>query len=131
MKSLKMLVSVATMCLLVGASSTAIAQTVTDCPDGVIEGTKDAPLTVSEIAIVGQSCVIRNVDVTGDASVINGEDVSFLDNTVAGTVRIRGTRNATVIGNTVDKEPRRKQRGIRRVPIDDLCITSDTPPLVA
>ena len=59
MKSLKMLISALTACLLVGASSAAMAQMVTICPpDGVLGGTEQAPLMVSEIALNGVSCVI-------------------------------------------------------------------------
>ena len=78
MKSLKMLISALTACLLVGASSAAMAQMVTICPDGVIDGTEQAPLMVSEIALNGVSCVIKNVSVTGDATITNGQNVSFI-----------------------------------------------------
>ena len=57
MKSLKLFVSVATMCLLVGASSTAMA---VGCPTGAIENQ-----TVAEITIDGRSCFINEVIVQG------------------------------------------------------------------
>ena len=93
MKSLKWLVSVATVCLLVGASSAAMA---VGCPTGSIED-----ITVGEITINGQNCLIHNVTVTGDVNITNSEEVTIVNGTVGGGVRLIGSRNATMVGVTV------------------------------
>ena len=95
MKSLKLFVSVATVCLLVGASGTAMA---VDCADGIIEGTVEEPLEVDEITIIGQNCLIHDVAVTGDIVVVNSENLGIVDSTVGGRVRVIGNRNATLVG---------------------------------
>ncbi len=93
MKTLKLFVSVATMCLLVGVSSTAMA---VGCPGGTIENQ-----TVAEdIIIDGQSCVINEVLVQGNVLVTNSEDLVMVKNTVEGNIRVFGGRNATLVANT-------------------------------
>ena len=93
MKSLKLLVSVATVCLLVGVSGTAMA---VDCDSGVIENT-----TVDNITINGKSCLIKDVVVEGDLTSIYGEEVAVIDGSVGGRVQLVGGRDATMVGVTV------------------------------
>ena len=90
MKSLKLFVSVATVCLLVGASGTAMA---VDCATGLIENT-----SVEEITINGQNCLINDVAVTGDIVVVNSENLAIVDSTAGGRVRVIGNRSATLVG---------------------------------
>ena len=92
MKALKWLVSVATVCLLVGASGTAMA---VDCEGGTIENT-DVP----EITIDGRSCFINEVIVQGNVLVTNSEDLIMIKNDVQGDIRVFGGRNATLVANT-------------------------------
>ena len=89
MKTQKLLVIAAIVCLLVGASGTAMA---VDCADGLIENT-----TVDEITITGQNCLINDVAVTGDIVVVNSENLSIIDGTVGGRVRLLGSRNVTMV----------------------------------
>jgi hypothetical protein len=96
MKSLKLFVSVATLCLLVGASGTAMA---VDCLGGAIEGTEGEPLEVDEITVDGRSCFINDVIVAGNVVVTNSEDLVMIDNDVRGRIRVIGGRNATLVGN--------------------------------
>jgi hypothetical protein len=91
MKSLKLFVSVATVCLLVGASGTAMA---VDCADGAIEDQD-----VDEIIVDGRSCFINNVNVAGNVVVTNSEDLIMIRNDVGGRIRVIGGRNATLVGN--------------------------------
>ena len=96
MKSLKWLVSVATMCLLVGVSSTAMA---VNCLGGTIENQD-----VAEIIVDGRSCYINNVNVAGNVVVTNSEDLIMVRNNVGGDIRILGGRNATLVANTTTVE---------------------------
>ena len=92
MKSLKWLLSVAIVCLFVGASSTAMAD---GCPGGAIENQ-----TVAEITVEGESCFINEVIVQGNVLVTNSEDLIMIGNTVQGDIRVIGGRNAALVGNT-------------------------------
>ena len=96
MKALKWLVSVATVCLLVGASGTAMA---VDCEGGTIENT-DVP----EIIVDGRSCYINNVNVAGNVVATNSEDLIMVRNNVGGDIRVLGGRNATLVANTTTVE---------------------------
>jgi hypothetical protein len=92
MKSLKLFVSVATACLLVGASGTVMA---VDCAGGIIENT-----TVDSITIDGQSCFINEVFVNGDVIVRNSEELVMVRNNVVGNIRVLGGRNVTLVANS-------------------------------
>jgi hypothetical protein len=75
MKSQKLIVIAAIVCLLVGASGAAMAL---DCADGVIQGEEGEPLVVEEdIIIEGQSCSIKDVEVAGNIEVINSEHITI------------------------------------------------------
>jgi len=93
MKPLKLLVSIATVCLLVGASSAAMA---VGCPTGAIED-----ITVAEIIIDGKSCFIHDVIVQGNIIVTNTEEVTIVDSEVSGSVQLLSSRNATMVGTRV------------------------------
>jgi hypothetical protein len=100
MKTQKLIVIAAIVCLLVGASGAAIAQEA--CAEGILSGTEEESLVVDgDIIIDGRSCFINNVNVSGDVTVTNSEDLSMVDNRVAGNVRITEGRNVTIIGNTI------------------------------
>ena len=93
MKSLKLLASVATACLLVGASSAAMA---VGCLTGSIED-----VTVDEIIIDGRSCFIHDVIVQGNIDVRNTEEITIVDSEVGGSVLLRSNRFASMLGTNV------------------------------
>jgi hypothetical protein len=99
MKSQKLLVIAAIVCLLVGASGTAMA--VDTCVDGVIQGTEDEPLTVDSIVVNGQSCFVHHVIVQGDVTVTNSEDFSMVDCKVEGSVSVKQSGSVIILANTV------------------------------
>jgi hypothetical protein len=92
MKSLKLFVSVATMCLLVGASGTAMA---IDCVGGVI-----ANQEVDQITVDGEDCIISNVTVTGDIEVTNSDELVMVSNNVVGNIRVLRGGDVTLVANT-------------------------------
>ena len=92
MKSLKLFVSVATMCLLVGASGTAMA---IDCVGGVI-----ANQEVDQITVDGENCIISNVTVTGDIEVTNSDELVMVSNNVVGNIRVLRGGDVTIVANT-------------------------------
>jgi DNA/RNA endonuclease YhcR with UshA esterase domain len=100
MKSQKLIVIAAIVCLLVGASGAAMAQET--CAEGILEGTEEFPLEVAgDIIIDGRSCFIHNVIVKGNVIATNSEQLTMIDNLVEGDVRVIGGRNAIIILNTV------------------------------
>ena len=80
MKVLKLVLSVATGCLLVGASSVVMA---VGCPDGHIMFQ-----TVPEIVIDGKSCVINSVIVEGRIQINNSTILSMTLVEAGGPVKI-------------------------------------------
>jgi len=92
MKSLKLFVSVATVCLLVGASGTSMA---VDCAGGVI-----ANQEVDQITVVGENCIISNVTVTGDIEVTNSDELVMVSNNVVGNIRVLRGGDVTLVANT-------------------------------
>ncbi len=97
MKTQKLIVIVAIVCLLVGASSAAMA---VDCAGGVIQGTEEEPLEVDEIVIDGQSCFVNNVIVTGDVTVADSEDFTMIDCNVRGNAKVTQSREVIIFGTT-------------------------------
>ena len=92
MKSLKLFVSVATMCLLVAASGTAMA---VDCAGGVI-----ANQVVDQITVDGEDCIISNVTVTEDIEVTNSDTLVMVSNNVVGNIRVLRGGDVTLVANT-------------------------------
>ena len=92
MKSLKLFVSVATVCLLVAASGTAMA---VDCAGGVI-----ANQEVDQITVDGENCIISNVTVTGDIEVTNSDELVMVSNNVVGNIRVLRGGDVTLAANT-------------------------------
>jgi hypothetical protein len=100
MKNQKLLISVAIVCLLVGASGAAMA--LETCAEGILQGTEEEPLVVEgDIIIDGRSCFINDVIVNGNVTATNSEDLTMIDNQVNGDVRVTGGRDAIVTLNTV------------------------------
>jgi hypothetical protein len=96
MKSLKLFVSVAIVCLLVGASGAAMA--VEECLDGILEGE-----IVDDIIIENRSCVIDDATVTGTIQVTNAEEITIIGSKVSGRVLVQQSRYATVAGNKFER----------------------------
>ena len=86
MKTQKLIVMAAIVCLLVGASVTAMAETLTDCGDGVINGGTYEAIVLTEY----EDCVLMNVNVTpGGVLVRNPRLFSLIDSYVKnGNVRV-------------------------------------------
>ena len=100
MKTQKLIVIAAIVCLLVGVSGgAAMAQT---CGDGVLENeTFDDNLVIRDEG----SCTITGSTIPGNLRLINVRHVILLNNVVGGNIRVNGKelRNsvANVIANTV------------------------------
>ena len=96
MKTQKMIVIAAIVCLLVGVSGAAMARN--DCPDGSLVGG-----TYSEIVIDGfESCSVVGVYVTGSVRVVGADQFTMSSSLVSGNVRVINTRSAVLLGNQVD-----------------------------
>ena len=114
MKSQKLIVIVAIVCLLVGASGAAMARN--DCPDGSITGGTYDVIVINEFvscSIVGVyvtgRVLVRNADqftmigslVNGNVRVINAVSAALVDNQVNGNLVARGNRFSSVLRNIV------------------------------
>jgi hypothetical protein len=95
MKSLKMLVAVAIVGLLVGASGTAMARN--DCPDGTIHGGTWEEIVIDEF----QSCKIVGAIVNGDILIFNADQIILLNNGVTGHIVVSNVVSAAIIDNSV------------------------------
>ena len=94
MKSLKLLISAAIVCLLVGASGAAMAVDIVDCAGGVI-----ANQEVDQITVDGEDCIISNVTVTGDIEVTNSDTLVMVSNNVVGNIRVLRGGDVTLVAN--------------------------------
>ena len=92
MKTQKLLIIAAIVCLLVGASGTAMA---IDCVGGVI-----ANQEVDQITVDGEDCIISNVTVTGDIEVTNSDALVMVSNNVVGNIRVLRGGDVTLVANT-------------------------------
>ena len=96
MKTQKLLVIVAIVCLLVGASSAAMARN--DCPDGSITGGTFEEIVINEF----ESCKVVGVYVT-ERVIVNGADqFTMIGSLVNGNVRVINTKSAALLDNHVD-----------------------------
>ena len=101
MKSKKLLVIAAIVCLLVGVSGGVVMAELNGCGDGVL---KDEVFN-SGLRITGdEPCVIIGCTIQGDIRAINLPYVLLLNNKVGGIIRVDGDAGigvANVIANTV------------------------------
>ena len=96
MKSQKLIVIAAIVCLLVGVSGAAMARN--DCPDGSLVGG-----TYSEIVIDDYvSCSVVGVYVTGSVRVDGADQFTMVSSLVNGNVRVINTLSAALLGNQLD-----------------------------
>lgn len=96
MKTQKLIVIAAIVCLLVGASGAAMARN--DCPDGSLSGATFEEIVINEFA----SCSIVGVVVNGDVLVTNADQFTMLGSLVRGKIRVTNTVSAALVGNQVD-----------------------------
>ena len=100
MKFQKLLVSTLTGCLLVGASSAAMARN--DCPSGTITGGFHQSIVINEFA----SCDIVGVVVgSGGVTVRNADTVSMSSSLSRGPVRFINNVSAILVNNQVVDNP--------------------------
>jgi hypothetical protein len=97
MKTQKLVVIAAIVCLLVGASGAAMAE---GCGDGVLLGERFAgTLRVTDES----SCTIIGSTIGGDLRIINVDNVLLINNTVNGMIRVDGQdREANSIANVIE-----------------------------
>lgn len=95
MKTQKLLVIAAIVCLLVGASGAAMARN--DCPDGSITGGTYDEIVINEFV----SCSIVGVYVTGRVLVKNADQFTMMGSLVEGNVRVINTKSAALVDNQV------------------------------
>jgi hypothetical protein len=110
MKTQKLIVIAAIVCLLVGASGAAMAGMGPDpkppeeptidnntCSEGTIEGAVDG-----DIVIENRSCLIDDADVKGNITVANAETITIIGTKVSGTVWVTQSRQVTIAGNDLE-----------------------------
>ena len=86
------------VCLLVGASSSAMAQ-VSECLQGAIPGGVFSGIVID---IVGQDCTITGVQVLGDVTIKNAGTVIMMNSVVHGEIRSERAQAITLIANFVE-----------------------------
>ena len=96
MKTQKLIVISAIVCLLVGASGVAMAEP-SDCSLGYIANETVEGITVN----TGGNCLISDVLVLGDISIRNGLDVVIRNTRVFGSVRIQDSLNVGLYDSEV------------------------------
>ena len=96
MKTQKLLIIAAIVCLLVGTSSAAMARN--DCPEGSIVGGTYEEIVINQFV----SCYVVGVVVTGRVIVRNAEHFTMMGSLVDGNVRVINTVSAILADNTVD-----------------------------
>lgn len=99
MKSQKLIVIAAIVCLLVGASGTAMAQLLrNDCPDGSLVGGTFDEIVIRDFV----NCRVVGVYVTGRVLVDTADNFTMIGSLVEGNVRVINTVNAALVDNTVN-----------------------------
>ena len=97
MKTQKLIVIAAIVCLLVGVSGgAAMAE---GCGDGVIQGERfESTLRVTD----ERSCTIIGSTIRGDLRIINVDSVLLVNNTVNGLIRVDGQETDESVANVVE-----------------------------
>ena len=90
MKSQKLLIIAAIVCLLVGAPGAAMAEN--NCPGEYLAGNIQDDVVI----LSGTSCVIQDATVTGDITASEALDVAVVNTKVSGTIKIIDGESATV-----------------------------------
>ena len=90
MKTQKLIVITAIVCLLVGAPGAAMAEN--NCPGEYLAGNIQDDVVIFE----GTSCVIQDATVTGDITASEAKDVAVVNTKVSGNIKIDDGESATV-----------------------------------
>ena len=97
MKTQKLIVIAAIVCLLVGVSGEAAMAE--GCGDGVIQGERfESTLRVTD----ERSCTIIGSTIGGDLRIINVDNVLLVNNTVNGLIRVDGQETDESVANVVE-----------------------------
>jgi len=96
MKFQKLFVIAVIVCLLMGASSVALARN--DCAEGSLVGGTYDEIVIDEFA----SCSIVGVKVTGNVTVRDSDQFNMLSSLVEGTVRVTNTVSAVLMDNQIN-----------------------------
>jgi len=91
MKTQKLLIIAAIVCLLVGAPGAAMADN--NCPGEYLAGNIQDDIVI----LPGTSCVIEDASVTGDITASEAEDVAVVNSGVSGDIKITDGQSATVV----------------------------------
>ena len=97
MKTQKLFVISAIVCLLVGASGAAMARN--DCPDGSITGGVFDDIVIDQFV----SCYIVGVVVNGDVRVRDADQFTMMGSIVNGNIRVTNTVSAALWDNQVNE----------------------------
>jgi hypothetical protein len=93
MKSQKLIVIAAIVCLLVGASGAAMA--VENCAGGLLVG-----IILEDVVIDGSDCLIQDAAVFGDIRVSNSEDITIVSSEASGVILIQDSGVVAVIASS-------------------------------
>jgi hypothetical protein len=96
MKTQKLIVIAAIICLLVGVSGAAMAET--PCPGGSIVGGTYDEIVITEFV----SCSVVSVHVTGRVLVRGADQFTMMGSLVNGNVRVINTVSAALVDNQVN-----------------------------
>ena len=95
MKSHKLIVIGAIVCLLVGAATGAMARN--DCPNGTLVGGTFATIIIDEF----KSCAVVGVTVSGPVVVTNADLFTMIGSDISGGIEIKSTVSAAIVNNVV------------------------------
>jgi hypothetical protein len=95
MKSQKLLLIAAIVCLLVGASGTAMARN--DCPDGRIVGGTFEEIVIDEFV----ECMVVGVTVEKGVRVVNADDFTMIASKISGNVTVENTVATALVKNEI------------------------------
>jgi hypothetical protein len=94
MKSSKLANTAITACLLVGASSAAMAES---CHSGNFDGAE-----LSSLSVDGRACTVTNTIISGNVWVKNSEEFILVDSVVGGKVTVTQGGSAVISRNEID-----------------------------
>ena len=103
MKTQKLFVIVAIICLLVGASGASMAEgPKTDCPGGVIVGGRHEGIRLTGLTD-DESCVVLGSAVIGSVIVKGTGKITIMNSYVEGDIRVIDMFSATIVDNDVGR----------------------------
>jgi hypothetical protein len=108
MKTQKLIVIAAIVCLLVGASGAAMA--VNDCRDGFVTGVVNEDVIVNDTA-----CVIKKADITGDIQITGAPNVTIFATKTSGKIVVQDSGVVALVGVTTPKNIRVRRNDVALV----------------